>query len=73
MRKRMYAENNRLVRPLLSQTITGVSVGGAETEIGATLGVTESDFVLCGGERVCLGVEKKIKKNEKDRACLRCF
>jgi hypothetical protein len=55
----MYAQNNRLVRPLLSPTITGASVGGAEAEIGATLRVTESDFVLCGGEREYLGAEQK--------------
>jgi hypothetical protein len=35
-----------------------VHVGGAETEIGVILEVTESDFVVCGGERVC-GAEKK--------------
>ena len=55
-------ERDGLVRPLLSQTITGV---GAETESGATLGVTESDFVVCGGERVRLGAET-VTKNQKN-------
>jgi hypothetical protein len=55
-------ESDELVRPLLSRTTTGVSVGGEETEIGISARSKESDFVVCGGERVRLGAEKKIKK-----------
>jgi hypothetical protein len=66
-------ESDGLVRPLLSQTATGVSVGGEETEVGLSSRFEESDFVVCGGDRVRLGAEKKIKKNLKKKSAFEVF